>query len=556
MNQPKYSSFTYHSVLGNSLMVVVPHEDDEVNLAGATIAGARQEGIPVYCVFVTNGDWEYPASVRLKEAAASLSTLGVPKENIIILGYPDGGPQMQNNVFMQGQQIPVMANGRNETYGADGIQDFAFLHDGKHHTYTWEHLIRDIKEAILAYRPDSLIAVDFDKHPDHRMCSMAFDRALGEILNRKNNDYFPLVYKGFAYSTSYKGLEDFYSPNLLPAKINPKALCHPEWETDNPAFGWKDRVRWIVPKDCGIPFLHKNRIFSALEAHISQKAHKVGIRVINSDQVFWFRRTENLMMKGEVSVSSGNSSCLNDGLTLWTDDIGPLKPQWNHYLWIPQKEDKEKSWKLILRKPAAIHEIDLWGNIDSEKNRILDGLLTLGNGFSIHTGPLAEHGQGNRFYLPDEKPVSWVSFRILEAQGEAPGLSEAAVFEKADSRISLLNIEINGTICHVWHRLSGERIHIGAYTYGISGKLQWAIDGKSCSLSEAEEIIRKDKKGHLLRVEADNPEVWSTCFISKENDSFAKSYHRKALWDHAIYKLIHEHQKWLRSKLDKLKVQH
>ena len=49
------SSFIYHNLCGDgSLMVIIPHEDDEINLAGALIYGARQEGIPVKCVFLTN----------------------------------------------------------------------------------------------------------------------------------------------------------------------------------------------------------------------------------------------------------------------------------------------------------------------------------------------------------------------------------------------------------------------------------------------------------------------------------------------------------------------
>lgn len=48
------SSFSYRQLCGdNGLMVIVPHEDDEINLAGALIYGARKEGVPVKCVFIT-----------------------------------------------------------------------------------------------------------------------------------------------------------------------------------------------------------------------------------------------------------------------------------------------------------------------------------------------------------------------------------------------------------------------------------------------------------------------------------------------------------------------
>ena len=50
------SSFSYKQFFhGNSVMIIVPHEDDEINMAGATIWGALQEGLEVRVVFLTNG---------------------------------------------------------------------------------------------------------------------------------------------------------------------------------------------------------------------------------------------------------------------------------------------------------------------------------------------------------------------------------------------------------------------------------------------------------------------------------------------------------------------
>ena len=71
------SSFSYGKVFpGHTIMVIVPHEDDEINLAGSVIYGARKEGFRVICVFVTNGDWQYPGFIRMHEVAHSLETLG------------------------------------------------------------------------------------------------------------------------------------------------------------------------------------------------------------------------------------------------------------------------------------------------------------------------------------------------------------------------------------------------------------------------------------------------------------------------------------------------
>lgn len=80
----KTSSFNFKQFCGDkSLMVIVPHEDDEINLAGSSIIAARKENVHVICVFLTNGDWEYPAYIRIREAVNSLKIMGVPDKDVI-----------------------------------------------------------------------------------------------------------------------------------------------------------------------------------------------------------------------------------------------------------------------------------------------------------------------------------------------------------------------------------------------------------------------------------------------------------------------------------------
>lgn len=83
-----YTSFFYDSFFGGStLLVIVPHQDDEVNTAGATIVGAIQEGLDVHVAYMTNGDWDYDIPLRNHEAINACNVLGVPRDNIHFLGY-------------------------------------------------------------------------------------------------------------------------------------------------------------------------------------------------------------------------------------------------------------------------------------------------------------------------------------------------------------------------------------------------------------------------------------------------------------------------------------
>ena len=78
------SSFSYKEFFhGNSVMIIVPHEDDEINMTGATIFGALQEGLEVRVVYLTNGDYEYSFDIRRNEVYQMAKEIGLPQENII-----------------------------------------------------------------------------------------------------------------------------------------------------------------------------------------------------------------------------------------------------------------------------------------------------------------------------------------------------------------------------------------------------------------------------------------------------------------------------------------
>lgn len=82
-------------------VVVAPHPDDETICCGGLIAKKRSENEEVYVVFMTDGRYGRPRNYasgtsvvdlikkRKEEAIEALSTLGVPQENAIFLGFED-----------------------------------------------------------------------------------------------------------------------------------------------------------------------------------------------------------------------------------------------------------------------------------------------------------------------------------------------------------------------------------------------------------------------------------------------------------------------------------
>lgn len=84
---------------GKTVLVFTPHPDDELFGAGGTLALLARNGNRIIVVIYTNDNKgsfdlemtsERLARIRKAEEEAALGALGIPKENIIWLGYPDG----------------------------------------------------------------------------------------------------------------------------------------------------------------------------------------------------------------------------------------------------------------------------------------------------------------------------------------------------------------------------------------------------------------------------------------------------------------------------------
>lgn len=92
--------------LPKSILIFCGHEDDEGGYSGLTRA-AIENHIPIHYVYFTSGDagscdayYQHSCSpaealnfgqIRMDEVRASLGHLGVPRENILFIGLPDGG---------------------------------------------------------------------------------------------------------------------------------------------------------------------------------------------------------------------------------------------------------------------------------------------------------------------------------------------------------------------------------------------------------------------------------------------------------------------------------
>ena len=300
------NSFSYRKFLGgDTLLVIVPHQDDEINTAGATIVGAIEEGVHVHIAYMTNGDWDYEVPLRNCEALHVANYLGIPSCNVHFLNYPDCG-SADMSVYEQYYR------------GNQGINNTNICYRGRH--ISWNTLIEDIKKLITVVNPNCIISTGFDSHRDHRQC----ETSVLEVMQSLWQQGFKIkLYTGFAYGTSYESIDDWFSPHLYSTKMNPLVL-DPHQTTPSDNLNWNDRIRIPIPASCQQRHMISNPLYIALGFHISQAAYRRSMRLINSDQVFWYRGP----VKANMS-SLSNFVIDYEYLQIMID--GHFAYEWSHY---------------------------------------------------------------------------------------------------------------------------------------------------------------------------------------------------------------------------------
>lgn len=161
------------------LLVIAPHPDDEVLATGALLHNARQQNCEVRVIFLTNGDgsgsaylaqharegrrpsFQQLAQTRQNEARAALRELGVEPQNVIFLGYPDGGlGEMSRENFNDDTPYFSKWTGGVEVPYSNALSVGA--------NYAGVNVVRDLVQACEEFAPTRVYTTDEnDTHADH-----------------------------------------------------------------------------------------------------------------------------------------------------------------------------------------------------------------------------------------------------------------------------------------------------------------------------------------------------------------------------------------------------
>ena len=442
------------------IMIMVPHEDDEVNLIAGILNSISDDKNNCYIVFMTNGDCGFKCKTRIKEAKKSAKYLGIPLKNIIFLGYPDQCFDGKEHIYhTRNKKIFVSESKHKETYCTNSV-DFHYQQFGSHANYNYSNLISDITLLIQTIRPDIFFVNDFDSHPDHRSCSLCFEKALGIVLREEKN-YVPKVYKGFAYPTAYKSIKDFDNINLESTKFNTEKYSFCKME--NPYYKWENRIRFPVNKKYRSRLLIFNKWYKNIKKHGSQTPLlKSYASIINSDQVFWERKTNNIAFHSKVITSSGNGNYLNDFMLFDCKNVlngDRQKPELLDAAWIPDDDDKEKRVKFEFSFPQEFNNIYLYQNVNS--NQLIKNIEIY---FSDNTSKKykLENDLVTKIDIKKEN-IKWLEIKILDNYKNS-GFSEIEILKEEPEEFKYIKILDNNNN-FIYNNYIYNHLNISVYGY-------------------------------------------------------------------------------------------
>lgn len=450
-----------HGIYGQrDVMVLVPHQDDEMSMLGGVLDLFCDYGSQVRVVFTTNGDFFGIPQVRMQEAVDYCRAAGIPRENLLFLGYGDKMIS-QADIHLYNApagEVQTSRYGKTETYG---VNHFEAYHPGNE--YTSDGFLEDLESVILNHRPRWIFCIDYDKHIDHQALSLGFEKVMGRILE-KHPEYTPVVLKAYTYNTAWYGQADFYRENIG-ATENPFEM--PESQ-DPRIYHWDERIRFPVDGTALSRSLVGSEAYKSLSIYESQDARYNARGVINGDRTFWQRRTDSLLKNAQVSVTSGKGDLLHDFMLL---ENTALAIRWEPYdgVWIPDPEDAEKTVSVTLSQQAYLDHVVLYDHPSQEQN-VLDAVITLDDGTTLHTGPL--HTGGAATVIPVGKTVGSFTVCLTETQGEAAGITELEAFASpVQGDVTIVKLQdAAGDFAYDYMVPSGGEMDFTVYTHGVEPK--------------------------------------------------------------------------------------
>ncbi|MGB9743623.1 MAG: PIG-L deacetylase family protein [Minisyncoccales bacterium] len=263
------------------ILILAPHIDDEVLSSAGLIQRAKASGAEVKVVYLTNGDNNIFSVIsedknlklnpvefielgekRMQEALMATRVLGLTSNDLVFLGFPDGGLSAMLSKFYFS---PFSSQGTKFNYNPyQGTYK-------EEQAYTGANLVADLAEIIADFNPNIIIVSHpRDKHTDHWATFQFLQKSLIETNFSGKIFAYLIHYRMYPPEQKLAMNEFLYPPkklfsqtgwvsfNLTPEEENKKL----EAINQN-----KSQVLALKITDFLQSFVKKNEIFEEIEGN-------------------------------------------------------------------------------------------------------------------------------------------------------------------------------------------------------------------------------------------------------------------------------------------------
>ena len=273
-----------------NIVIVVPHEDDEILMSAGVIREAVKAGISCTVVMATNGDYECSnyekGQNRLRESIAGLQALGLSKEHLEIMGYADTGMPREDSFLTHlyeevEEEKCYPSSCTQETYGLVEKDEFHKKKWGKHGKYCRLDFKKDLKEILREKKAEHIFTTSqYDTHGDHAALYWFVCEVLDELRNEEG--YEPSLYCGLIHSCA--------GDEVWPLRDTKKFTCPDGLEGQHP---WEQRCTLELPEEMKQEKGTENLKYQALLQHktaLEPDAYEFLMAFIKDEEVFWKMR--------------------------------------------------------------------------------------------------------------------------------------------------------------------------------------------------------------------------------------------------------------------------
>lgn len=173
------------------LVVIAPHPDDEVLMAGGVLEQAVKARRRAAVIVLTNGDLgcfdDRDGEVRQAETVSALTALGLREDDVHFLGYPDGhldqlgAAPLSPVAWRQPDGTCTTRATTRATRGAGRVDEHT-ARTGRPAPFTAPALTEDLAALLRRLAPhDVYLPHGIDAHPDHAATYVFFRRALAHL---------------------------------------------------------------------------------------------------------------------------------------------------------------------------------------------------------------------------------------------------------------------------------------------------------------------------------------------------------------------------------------